>query len=116
MTDLTTLFKLLSDETRLRILILLYLDQLCVCQLSGIIAAPQPRISKNLAKLRDMNLVKDERQEKYVYYRLKNNDALLINNLKYIIEHKELYPSVFSDIEKLPNKCCYSESLENEKN
>jgi ArsR family transcriptional regulator len=110
MTNLATLYKLLSDETRLRILVLLYLDQLCVCQISGITGAPQPRISKNLAKLRDMNLVDDLRQEKYVFYQLKAVDEILKVNLEYIIEHKDLYPIISSDIEKLTTKNIYKES------
>ncbi len=74
---LTDVFKALSDETRLRIIILLAGGELCVCQLSGILAIPQPKISKHLAKLRDMNFVTDRRQDKYIFYRLANNTPLL---------------------------------------
>jgi len=110
MTYLTNLYKLLSDETRLRILVLLYLDELCVCQLSGIIGAPQPRISKNLAKLRDMDLVEDNRKEKYVYYRLKSIDSILKINLDQIIGNKESYPLINQDIAKILTKCTYLET------
>lgn len=108
MLELTSMYKLMSDETRLRIMVLLSLDELCVCQLSGILDAPQPRISKNLAKLRDLNLVKDERQEKYVYYKLIQKDPLLKANLELIIKNKAQYPTIQSDIEHLKTKLQYT--------
>jgi len=107
MLNLMTIYKLLSDETRLRILVLLYLDELCVCQLSGITDSPQPRISKNLSKLRDLDLVQDVRREKYVYYSLNKNNSLLMMNLDFIIEHKENYPNINMDIHKINTKNHY---------
>jgi len=110
MVDLVSIYKLLSDETRLRVLTLLYLDQLCVCQLTGITKAPQPRISKILSRLRDLNLVEDQRKDQYVYYKLRPLDQLLITNLEHIIEHKDLYPTIKSDIEKIATKKIFIES------
>ena len=112
MNQLTNIFKLLSDETRLRILVLLYHQDLCVCQLGGILEVSQPKISKNLSKLRDMNLVLDERREKFVFYSLKTENAVLVNTLKYIIEELESYPLLVIDQsrlaakEKYLNQCC----------
>ena len=68
MDQLMNTFKLLSDETRLRMLVLLFQEELCVCELSGILEAPQPRISRNLAKLKDLNIVTDQRQERFIFY------------------------------------------------
>ena len=53
MNQLTSIFKLLSDETRLRMMVLLFQQDLCVCEISGILEVPQSRVSKNLSKLRD---------------------------------------------------------------
>lgn len=108
MIDLNTMYKLFSDETRLRIMVLLYLDQLCVCQLTGILDVPQPRISKNLAKLRDLNIVEDVRKDKYVFYKLAPVDELLRINLDHIVKNKELYPEIAKDIEKLQVKDVYT--------
>lgn len=104
MNQLTNIFKILSDETRLRIIILLYQEELCVCELSGILDVPQPKISKNLAKLRDMNLVVDERKEKFVFYSLKEENKLLINTLKIISEDLDAYPQLFIDLSRLNDK------------
>lgn len=112
MNLLTDVFKILSDETRLRIIMLLYQEELCVCELSGILNVPQPRISKNLSKLRDLNLVVDERKEKYVFYSLKNENKILIKTLKNINENFEVYPQLIidrnriCDKEKYLNQCC----------
>ena len=104
MNELTNLYKLLSDETRLRILLLLYLDDLCVCQLCGILEAPQPRISRNLSRLRDMNLVEDIRQDKYVYYQFSSDDEVLRKNLEHIIANRDSYPVISSDLDRLKMK------------
>jgi ArsR family transcriptional regulator len=97
MRRLADIFKLLSDETRLRIVILLAQDQLCVCQIQGILNLSQPKVSRNLAKLRDMQLVSEERKEKYVYYRLQAGDAVLTGLITYIIRTLEQYPQLKSD-------------------
>lgn len=101
MDKLTDLFKVLSDETRLRILTLLYNRELCVCQLQGILEEEsQPKISKHLAKLRDMGFVKDERKEKFIYYYL-NNNQMLKDILKSIIDNLEEYEVIKDDLERL---------------
>ena len=108
MIELNTMYKLFSDETRLRIMVLLHLDQLCVCQLTGILDVPQPRISKNLAKLRDLNIVEDVRKDKYVFYKLASVNELIRINLDHIVKNKELYPEIAKDIEKLQDKDVYT--------
>jgi ArsR family transcriptional regulator len=106
---LTDFFKLLSDETRLRILVLLYHKKLCVCEIYGIMDESQPKISKHLAKLRDMGLVKDERQEQFIYYYLTIEDGLLKDILQKIVENMDDYPVLKSDTEKINNTKKYIE-------
>lgn len=65
------LFSLLSDETRLRCLLLLQKEgELCVCEISQIIGSIQPKISRHLALMRNSGLVSDERRGQWVYYSL----------------------------------------------
>lgn len=112
MNQLTSIFKILSDETRIRIIILLYQEELCVCELSGILDVSQPKISKNLSKLRDMNLVMDERKEKFVFYTLKKENRVLMDTLKNIMDNLESYPQLVMDQKRLDDKekyltqCC----------
>jgi ArsR family transcriptional regulator, arsenate/arsenite/antimonite-responsive transcriptional repressor len=65
------LFKSLSDETRLRIVMLVVSeDELCVCELSTAIGDIQPKISRHLAQLRECGLLLDRRQGQWVFYRI----------------------------------------------
>ena len=64
------LFQLLSDETRLRSLLLMQQGELCVCELVHALGVIQPRVSRHLAALRDAGVVSDRRQGQWIYYRL----------------------------------------------
>lgn len=117
MISYPALFKLLSDETRLRILMLLKEEPLCVCQLSGILNISQPKISKNLSKMRDLGIVQDTRKEKYVWYSLIEKESFLLSILTEI-ERTHSATSVFhTDRMHLPEKdvffsCCSGTILE----
>ena len=100
MNKLLNYFKVLSDETRLRIMVLLFHNELCVCQLTGITGISQPNVSKHLAKLRDIGLVKDERKEQYTFYSLNIEDQILEEILKKIVDNIEDYLTLKLDIEK----------------
>lgn len=63
----TTLFKSLSDETRLRIFLLLK-DELCVCQIQVALAMSQTKISRHLTVLRTAGLVTARREGLWMYY------------------------------------------------
>ena len=57
------LFKILADETRLGIVLLLSeLGELCVCDLCTALAQSQPKISRHLALLRESGLLLDRKQ------------------------------------------------------
>ena len=64
-------FKLLSDDTRLRSLLLMQqVGELCVCELVHALGIIQPKISRHLAALRDAGVVVDRRQGQWIYYRI----------------------------------------------
>jgi ArsR family transcriptional regulator, arsenate/arsenite/antimonite-responsive transcriptional repressor len=92
---------MLSDETRVRILVLLYHRKLCVCQMCGIMDETQPKISKHLAKLRDMGFVKDERKEQFIYYYLNFDNKLFEDVLKNIIESIDDNEILKNDVKRL---------------
>lgn len=65
------LFKNLSDDTRLKLVLLLrQAGELCVCELSGALDESQPKISRHLAMLRESGLLLDRREGKWIFYRL----------------------------------------------
>lgn len=107
MNKLIRVFKILSDETRLRIVILLAQQELCVCQISGILDVAQPKVSKNLAKLRDTNLVVDERKEKFVFYSLKKENEVLMNIVNNILGNLDEFPRLSKDRSGVADKEIY---------
>jgi ArsR family transcriptional regulator, arsenate/arsenite/antimonite-responsive transcriptional repressor len=64
------LFKALSDETRLRILKMLELRPLCVCEIQYVLKGSQPNVSHHLKTLSDAGLVESKKDGLWVDYRL----------------------------------------------
>ena len=75
-TDLTNIFKALSDGTRSRIIYILSQSPLCVCDISTILDMTQSSISHHLRVLRDTKLVKFKREGKLVVYSLDDDHVL----------------------------------------
>lgn len=65
-----TVFRALSDRTRLRILNLLQGGELCVCQIVAVLDVPQPTASRHLSYLRKARLVASRKEGLWMHYRL----------------------------------------------
>ncbi|MBM4287084.1 MAG: winged helix-turn-helix transcriptional regulator [Deltaproteobacteria bacterium] len=64
-------FKSLADETRLQILWLLMVkEELCVCDIMGVIGITQSKASRHLRYLYNLGLVTDRREGLWMYYRI----------------------------------------------
>jgi ArsR family transcriptional regulator len=74
MNDLLTIFKALSDETRLRIIKLLEEGELCVCDITAALDMVQPKVSFHLSSLKEAGLIKDRKQGKWIHYSLNERD------------------------------------------
>jgi len=72
-------FKALADETRLRILKLLELRELCVCEVMVALDLTQPTASYHLGILEGVGLVEERKDGKWVFYRIVDRE--LIENL-----------------------------------
>ena len=70
MKDTSKLFKALSDETRIRILKMLEVRPLCVCEIQHALKGSQPNVSHHLKTLFDAGLVENEREGLWIVYRL----------------------------------------------
>ena len=69
--DMVKIFKLLSDETRLKILFFLtQVDELHVRALCELLGQSQPAVSHHLALLRVAGLIEPRREGKHNFYRL----------------------------------------------
>ena len=70
--NIAQVFKLLADETRLRLLMLLKNNELTVAELSATLQLAQPRVSTHLAKLKELRFVLGRKDGVSTYYRLNN--------------------------------------------
>lgn len=76
----SALFSSLAHETRLRCLVMLCArEELCVCELTAVIGAAQPHVSRHLAQLRDTGLVTDRRDGQWIHYRLHPDLPVWVN-------------------------------------
>jgi ArsR family transcriptional regulator len=71
MEQLLQFFKALSDETRLRIMMLLTQGELCVCDLMYVLNEPQSKVSRHLAYLKHSGLTNSRRAGVWMHYWLK---------------------------------------------
>lgn len=70
MDEVSSLFRVLGDPARLRLLRTLGLDRFNVTELTGILGLAQSGVSRHLGLLKDAGLVAEDRDGIYTYYRL----------------------------------------------
>lgn len=79
--SLSALLKLVSEESRLKILCILRRDEHCVCEIMEHVDMSQSLISHHLKDLRDADIVSDEKKGLRVYYSLTDKGKKIINLL-----------------------------------
>jgi DNA-binding transcriptional ArsR family regulator len=85
--ELGYLFKMLSDPTRLRVLMTLQSGDLCVADLSATLHMTPSAISHQLADLKTARLVTSEKRGKHVFYRFDDQHVETI--FKQALQHVE---------------------------
>jgi len=96
-------FRLLSDSTRLRLLMLVDREELSVAELSAITQLAQPRVSTHLAKLKEAGLVNDRRDGVFVNYRMAGKIAdNSLNALWELLRNNTDDPLIQQDIARIP--------------
>jgi ArsR family transcriptional regulator len=65
-----TIFKALSDPNRIRIVKMLEQRELCVCEVREVLNLSNSTVSKHLSILRDAGLITDDKEGKWVNYRI----------------------------------------------
>lgn len=68
--DLAELFKVFGDSTRIRILFVLFEQEVCVCDIANALNMTQSAISHQLRILKQSKLVKSRREGKSIFYSL----------------------------------------------
>jgi len=70
------LLKALANETRLKMLRLLNIREMCVCELTVALNLTQPTASHHLSILQNVGLIKDRKEGKWVFYSVAKSDVI----------------------------------------
>lgn len=87
MQDLAEFFKVFGDATRLKILYVLLCSEMCVYDIANLVGMSQSAISHQLRTLKQMDLVKNRREGKTIFYSLA--DSHIVNILSQGLDHIE---------------------------
>jgi ArsR family transcriptional regulator, arsenate/arsenite/antimonite-responsive transcriptional repressor len=99
------IFKALSEESRLRILSMLLVDEMCVCEIEACLKMTQSNVSRHLTALKKSGILESYKKAQWNYYRIDNS---------FIEENKELWAylekrlkelSTYNEDYKEYNKC-----------
>lgn len=102
MQDIAQIYKALSEEMRLRILMLLTHGELCVCDIMAVLEEPQSKVSRHLAYLKNSGLIKGKRVGTWMHYFVRESlDDLASAHIEFL--KKELSNLIWAkaDVEKM---------------
>ena len=85
---LANFYSIFSDVTRLRIIVSLLLQEMCVSDLSTQLGINQTTISHQLRTLKNIGAVTATRYNKFIYYKVNNKfiNNIMISGVDYILE------------------------------
>jgi ArsR family transcriptional regulator, arsenate/arsenite/antimonite-responsive transcriptional repressor len=103
MRPLAAVFKAISDETRLSMLLLLLREgELCVCDFMEVLGVTQSKASRHLRYLVNAGLLQDRREAVWVYFRIAKEpggmQAAVLAGLRKILP-KQLPAELFAALE-----------------
>jgi ArsR family transcriptional regulator, arsenate/arsenite/antimonite-responsive transcriptional repressor len=99
---MSRMFKALGDDVRLRIVALLSHGELCVCHIQEALELTQSNASRHLGILRAADVVEADRRDKWVYYRLaEQEDSGCARQLKGLVSAFAKKDILRRDVEKL---------------
>lgn len=70
------LFKAVADPGRLKIVLALTTQEMCVCDLAALLGVSESAASHQIRILRNMNLVRNRREGQVLYYRLVDDHVM----------------------------------------
>jgi len=89
--DLSDLFKIFGDTTRMKILFSLFESELCVCAIAELLGMAQPAISHQLKVLKTNKLVDCRREGKTIFYFLADGHvrSIIAQGFDHLIEERK---------------------------
>lgn len=113
MNSIVAFSKVLSDETRWRIVRLIRQEALCVCELADILEMPQSSVSSHVQVIRKAGLLESEKREKWTYFRINAPYLKLIALLEAFFKDEVTDQSLEEDemkmnkrLEERAGSCC----------
>ena len=82
---LSSIYKILGDPSRLKIVMALRNVEMCVCDLAAFLGLTESAISHQLRRFKDLALVKSRREGQVIYYSL--DDEHVVELLKVGLAH-----------------------------
>ena len=97
------LFDALGDRLRLRLAccLLTAKEGLCVCELVDALEVSQPNASRHLKLMKAAGLVEEDRDGRWVYYRLKDTEHSFFKNIRCCIETVCCCTDIQDDLRRL---------------
>jgi ArsR family transcriptional regulator len=110
LVDYLNIFKALSDENRLRILLMLKQRPLCVCEIHEVLNIALSTISAHLKLMKNTGLIEDEKDGRWVIYSLSKNTYLqeLLGNLKKELQSDRTFKNDRIIVSQITREVCAS--------
>jgi ArsR family transcriptional regulator len=108
----TKLFKSLSDSNRLRILKMLQVKPLCVCEITDVLQLATSTVSKHLSILKETGFIIEEKDGKWVNYMINSRPddpriSSILSTLDFWISDDQLIISDKQRVQKVDrNEVC----------
>jgi len=90
---MVNIFKALAEDNRLRILALLMLDEMCVCEFEECLDMTQSNVSRHLTALKKCGILGSYKKAQWTYYKIDNN---------FIEKNPDLFAYLAKELKELP--------------
>lgn len=107
MEQYVKVFKALGEPTRLKILRLLSVRSMYVCELESVLGMSQPRISQHLRVLKEAGILREAREAQKVFYSL---NLSIVENI--MNDFREFLRVDIKALEDFKEECSRMEKLE----
>ncbi len=101
MLEVLNITKALSDENRIRALMILADGELCVCQIIEMLGLAPSTVSKHMSILRQAGLVETRKESRWIYYRLASGDLKSREILGWLQRHLKKDKRILDDAKQL---------------
>lgn len=92
--NLSVILKALNEEIRLRMIGLILMEELCVCDIEEVLEISQANASRHLTKLKTAGILSSRKNAQWVYYDISK---------KFKDTHGELLEAIAGEIKKMPD-------------